>query len=273
MTTDEIMRLALGLVRWEDIPDDCAIFHPGTNIQRVLIGIDIGAAELKIAKDLGYDCCIAHHPMNQLPNSWKMFERHVDQMVAHGVSQNEALKAVTETLQRMEISGHIVNYDHLRSVARLLEMPFLNIHSPLDERGRQIMQGTIDKMLTSNPNATVGEIIVALGRLDEFKHAETDIRVRMGRRDNRAGRVVFSHACLTNGGYAVATAYFRNGVNTVCYIHIRPEDLARLCEEKLGTLIVTGHIASDSVGINPFIARLRAEGIEVDTFSGIVPAD
>ena len=36
--------------------------------------------------------------------------------------------------------------------------------------------------------------------------------------------------------------------------------------------IVTGHIASDSVGINPYVERLRSEGLDVTTFSGILPA-
>jgi hypothetical protein len=31
-----------------------------------------------------------------------------------------------------------------------------------------------------------------------------------------------------------------------------------------------GHIAGDSVGINPYVAQLRAFGLEVTTFSGII---
>jgi len=35
------------------------------------------------------------------------------------------------------------------------------------------------------------------------------------------------------------------------YIHISPSDLEKLKAEGKGNLIVTGHIASDSLGINP----------------------
>jgi len=270
MTTDDLMQLALEMVRWTEVPGDSAIFRPGKNIRRVLLGIDIGAAELKLAKDLGYDCCIAHHPMSQLMGAWKVYEWHVDQMVAAGVSKHDALQAVTATLTRSEILSHIYNYDHLRSVAALLEMPFLNIHSPCDEIGRRIIQGKIDETLKAKPQATVGDIVDAIGTIGEFRNAETQILVRLGRRENQAGRVVFSHAALTNGGAAVANAYFKHGTGTVVYIHIAPEELARLQQDNLGNLIVTGHIASDSVGINPYVARLRDAGIEIDTFSGIV---
>jgi len=37
-----------------------------------------------------------------------------------------------------------------------------------------------------------------------------------------------------------------------------------------GDFIVTGHVASDSVGINPFIDELESWGIEVITYGGIV---
>jgi len=55
----------------------------------------------------------------------------------------------------------------------------------------------------------------------------------------------------------------------VVYIHISPADLAKLKADGVGNLIVTGHIASDSVGINPLIDRLEENGIAVTTI-GIV---
>ncbi len=33
---------------------------------------------------------------------------------------------------------------------------------------------------------------------------------------------------------------------------------------------MTGHIASDSVGINPYVDRLRREGLQVTTASGVL---
>jgi len=55
------------------------------------------------------------------------------------------------------------------------------------------------------------------------------------------------------------------------YIHIRPVDLEKLKAEKMGNLIVTGHIASDSVGINPLIHKLEKRNVSV-TRVGIVPS-
>jgi len=41
--------------------------------------------------------------------------------------------------------------------------------------------------------------------------------------------------------------------------------LEKLRAENMGNLIVTGHIASDSVGINPFIHELEEASISVAT--------
>ena len=56
------------------------------------------------------------------------------------------------------------------------------------------------------------------------------------------------------------------------YIHISDADLTKLRVDGVGNLIVTGHMASDSVGINPFVAELRKRSVKVDTIGGIIPA-
>ncbi len=78
-----------------------------------------------------------------------------------------------------------------------------------------------------------------------------------------------SHGAGTNGGYEIAKTYFKYGIGTVVYIHIRPRDLEKLKAERRGNLMVTGHIASDSVGINPLIHELEKRNVSV-TRIGIV---
>jgi hypothetical protein len=51
---------------------------------------------------------------------------------------------------------------------------------------------------------------------------------------------------------------------------VSPADLDRLRADRKGNLIVTGHIVSDSVGINPFLRELENRGITVTTL-GVVP--
>lgn len=62
-------------------------------------------------------------------------------------------------------------------------------------------------------------------------------------------------------------------MDTVVYIHIDYGELQRLRAEGRGNLIVTGHLAGDSLGFTPFIAELRKRGVEVTTFSGAIEPD
>jgi methionine aminopeptidase len=143
----------------------------------------------------------------------------------------------------------------------------MNIHTPLDEVGRRIMSKKINGRIRED--STVQEIIHALEELPEFKGAVTEIKIRLGKPENRAGKVVVSHGAGTNGGYEIARTYFSHGIGTVIYIHISAGDLAKLKNDSAGNLIVTGHIASDSVGVNPFIHKLEEKDISVTTI-GVV---
>jgi hypothetical protein len=176
---------------------------------------------------------------------------------------------VAEKIEMMRISSQAANYDHVVSVAKMLNMPFLNIHQPLDELGRRAMQDNIDETLL-NPAATLSDVVKGLYNIREYQVARTDIEILVGQPNTPAGRVVVAHGAYTNGGYDVANAYYEAGVDTVVYIHIGYGDYARLKKEAKGNLIVTGHIASDAVGINPFVQELEERGVQVTAISGII---
>ena len=272
--TDRLMSIALEMSNLKEVPGDSAVFHPGGPIQRLLFGIDIRSAELKIAKDLGFDGAISHHPIGgrAMLRFHEVLWRHADQMVAAGVPRETARRTIEAMAENRRIVNSTANYDHDPSIARLLDLPFLNIHTPLDEIGRARMAAVAG---TLGEEARVSDLCTALyDGFGEFRHAGTDIEVRAGRAESRLGRIAFSHGAGTNGGFAVAKAYFDHGVDTLVYIHCRPDEAQRIEAEYDGTknLVVTGHIASDSIGINPYIDRLREIGIDVTPVSGIVPA-
>jgi hypothetical protein len=224
-----------------------------------------------MARQLGYHAVIAHHPAGYAGPFWDVYYLHVGQMVAAGVPQDVAEAAVAARIEGFKAASQRENYDHTASVARLLEIPFLNIHSPLDEVGRRIMQRTANEQLAHKPDSTVADVRDALMRLPEYAAARTRMQNPLGDWDAPAGKVVVSHGAYTNGGYLVAHAYLTHGVDTICCIHFPLEDAQRLASEGVrGNILVMGHIAGDSVGINPYVAQLRAFGLEVTTFSGII---
>ncbi len=270
--TDEIMNLALEMGEMNHTPGDSAIYVKGTELKRVMFGIDIGAAELLLARQLGCDGVIAHHPAGGSAklNFPEVLTRHVELMVEHGVSTPVARDAIQPMLTRALLRSQTENFDHVPSVARLLEMPFLNVHLPLDELGRRMMVDTIETHLeTLEQPPLVQDAIDALNSMPEFAEALTRIMVPVGAVDRPLGRIAVVHGAGTNGGYSVARAYFEAGINSVLYIHVAPDEAQRLRNDTNGNLIVSGHIASDMVGINPFVAKLEESGVEVIRMSGL----
>jgi len=257
LNTQEIMELSLGLAELKEVPEDSTIYVKGDNIRKVLLGIDVSISELLLAKRLGYDAVIAHHPQGELAliNFHEVFKRHIQQMIKSGIPKDEAEIAVRKKLHSLEVQGHSRNYSQTVDAAKLLKMPFLNIHTPLDEVGRRIMDEQIKRR--TGRNSTVQDVVYALDELTEFRNAATDVKIRLGKAEDLAGEVVVSHGAGTNGGYEIAKTYFKHGINTVVYIHISPVDLEKLQACGSGNLVVTGHIASDSVGINPLIHELE----------------
>ncbi|TAH63996.1 MAG: hypothetical protein EWM50_00610 [Gottschalkiaceae bacterium] len=269
MNTNEIMKLALDMSGFDYIPADSEIYVEGKGIKKILFGIDIDSSDLYYAKANGYDAVIAHHPQASIINAHEVYKDHVKVMNKYGVPEEAAQKAIEDKYEMLKISAMSANYDSTISVAKMLNMPFLNIHQPLDEIGRRLMQDKVDQAC-KDENATLEDVIKALSSFKEMQVARTKVELLIGDENGKAGKTVVAHGTYTNGGYDVANAYFENGVNTVVYIHITYPDYIRLKKENKGNLIVSGHIASDAVGINPFVEALREKGLEVTTVKGII---
>ena len=272
LSTTEIMALALEMAGMTRMPGDSAIYVEGAGLRRVLFGIDIGPAELMLARQLGCDGVIAHHPAggSATLSFPEVLTRQVELMVEHGVPVEAARDAIQPMVLRRILGAQAANFDRVPSVARYLELPFLNVHLPLDEVGRRLMVQQIDTHLgTLDREPLVQDAVDALMQLPEFAHAPTRIMVPVGAIDRPLGKLAVVHGAGTNGGAAVARAYFDAGIGTVLYIHVAPEQADLLRKDGRGNLIVSGHIASDLVGINPFVAALESHGLEVLRVSGL----
>jgi len=201
-----------------------------------------------------------------------VFAKHASILTSHGVPKEAADAAVREMQEEREPRVHAENYDHLPSMARMIGIGLMCIHNPCDEIGRRLMDEALRAQLPEKPR--VRDAVAVLESMPEFRSALTHIVVRMGTTDHPLGKWAVHHGAGTNGGVPVARAAFDHGIDTVFYIHIDAGALRRLWEaygrEGPRNLVVTGHVASDSIGINVLVRELRARGLRVDTYSGIV---
>lgn len=266
--TKKIMRVGLELAGWKKMPADSAVHVKGSNIRKVLIAIDVGTAELMLARQLGCDAVIAHHPIGIAHvNFYKVFDRHVDFMVEHGVPKKTAREAVEKLKERVATRNHADIYSDVVGAAKALCMPLVNVHQPCDEYMRQVIM----KAIKSGRTEYVSDIVRSISKIPEFKRAATRVEVKLGSKKSRAGRWALVVAAGTNGGYHIAKAYLQHGVSTVIYLHVDYGELTKIREDRLGgSLVVMGHLAGDSIGLNGLAERLEDLGIETVRI-GILP--
>jgi hypothetical protein len=164
------------------------------------------------------------------------------------------------------------NYNRVVDVARLIGVPLGNIHLACDILGRDAIVELL--RARDRDGATVADAIGWLGEFSEMEAALTRPEAWIGDVDQPLGRWTVAMAGGTNGGYDVFREYWRAGVDTILAMHIAEDDLGRLSAEALDgkALIVTGHMATDSIGINRVIGALEADGVTVTRTSGVIPS-
>ncbi len=272
MNTQDIMNIALKLANLSEIPGDSAILVPGENIKKVLVGVDMGTAEILLAKELGVDCVIGHHPVGGTARTEfiSVMDNQITRMVNAGVPINKAEKALAIKKGKVERGGHSRNYDQAHSAARLLNMPLVSIHTPTDLLAERTVQAAIDKKVADLPKAKVQDLIDALMEMPEYQKTLSGPVVRVGKNTSYAGKPYVLMAGGTGGGPDVLKCYFEAGIGTLITMHMPEEEIKVLKEQNIGNVLVAGHMASDSVGINVFLKALEDQGVEVIRMSGVV---
>jgi len=272
MNTKDLMNTALKVAKLDVMPPDTNIIVTGENIKKVLIGIDMETPELLLARELGYDCVISHHPKADscIVDFAKVLDVQIDRMVKSGVPINKAQKALKKKQATVDLSHHASNYDRVSSAARLLNMPYLNIHVPADFITEEIVQSRLSKVFNDKPKIKLKDIINELNSWEYYQEKIAQPIIRVGSENDYAGKIEVLMAGGTNGGIDVFKAYFEAGVGTIIAMHV-PEDVKKaVIEQNIGNIIIAPHMPSDSIGLLEIVKAWRKEGFEVTCMSGIV---
>ncbi|MBI1981972.1 MAG: NGG1p interacting factor NIF3 [Candidatus Levybacteria bacterium] len=246
-----------------------------TKVKKVLAGIDIDVGEVLLAdrlnqKGKGIDLLIGHHPHGAaLASLDEVMDLQVDLMASFGVSVNVAEALLKERIS--QVKRRLGPANHFQSVdaARLLEIPFLVIHTVWDNLGCDF----ISNYLKKKDLETVGEVLEALENLPEFEEAKrgkAGPRITSGNEKNRAGKVVVSgFTGGTEGSKLMYEKLAQAGVGTIVEMHMSEEHFEEAKKHHLN-VIVSGHMASDSIGANIFLDALERKGIAVIPCSGLI---
>lgn len=275
MKMKEMLQIALDLCGLEEMPEDSGVVYDNEKeITKVLAGIDMTQTELLIAKQLGFDCVAQHHP-NGIVNkdaSALLARDHMAKMIAMGVPAPQAQKLAYGRIGKMKQGMHGRNRDQMGSIAKLLDMNNLALHTPADICAENFTQKLLDDLSARKPNCTCGDIIDELLTVREYQGAllgqEPDIWV--GNRDSIAGKI-----CVCMYGVGAPTAEEYNamadaGVGTFVTMHATQEVIEGVRKHNKANLVIAGHMSSDSLGFNQILDAWEAKGIEIVRINGII---
>src|SRR5437879_5848895 len=163
------MAMANRLAGCAETPPDSEVYLDG-EVRRVFVGIDVDVGELLLARRLGVDGVIAHHPIGSharlgLP---AVIERHEAQMRVAGIPEPLAHEMMLARQRPVAHGLHTTNYDRVVDAAQLLEMPLMNIHLAADIVVRRFFIDVVTRVVDGETTMVVVVLTVriALPQMD-----------------------------------------------------------------------------------------------------------
>ena len=233
------------------------------NIKRVMVGIDIDPAEIMMARYLSnhnpknpIDAIICHHPIGKtLADLGEVMPVMIDLMHSHGVPVNVAEGILRERIEQVERGLHADNHYRVVDAAKLLDVNLMNVHTPADNLAAQF----VEKEIAKKKPEYVSEVMEALLEIPEYsEYAKRSggPKIFSGGEQNRAGKIA---ALEFAGGTSYNSKMYQKladaGIGTIISMH-QSEENRKEAQAAHINVIVAGHLASDSIGMNLFLDEL-----------------
>ena len=239
---------------------------------RLMWGIDITPAEILMAdrlreKGQRIDAVVAHHPLGRSRNIFpEVMWMQTDIFSGYGVPIN-----VTEALMKPRMDDVLRgvmgdNFNRSAEAAELFNIPLFNVHAAADNMVQEYIE---DHLWAAEPR-TVGDVIDILMKEPEFRDfakLNDPPRPLVGSRDSRCGKVIAKMTGGTSAPDGMYAELAKAGVGTIVCMHM-PESGVKACRENHINVVISGHMASDSLGVNLICDEWEKHGIEVVGFSG-----
>jgi len=260
---------------WNPYADTRLSFgDPETKIKKLIWGIDIGTGEVVLVDRLNekggnISAIVGHHPLGLAKTPFpEVMSMQSDMYHSAGVPIN-----VAESLmdKRMDVIHRAVmpsNYNQSVDAARLLNIPIMNIHTPTDN----MVQRFLEDLFKKEGPKYVGDVIDLLMTIPEYKEASrqnSPPEIIAGKKKGRAGKIMFKMTGGTSGPKEIYEKMSQAGVGTAVGMHF-PEDHIDEAKKHNINIVIAGHMASDSLGINLIADLWEKKGIETIPFSGLI---
>lgn len=246
--------------RWQYADSAILFGRPDAEIKKALVGIDIHIGELLLADKLrktdGIDLVISHHPEGRaLAHFYEVMNLQVDILGRVGIDPKVAKQLIEE--RYLEVQRKTLPVNHMRAVdaARLLNLPFICLHTPADNHVYFFLR----RLFKKNRPDRLKDIIEILETIPEYKQARKNNagpRIILGNPRGYVGKIFLEMTGGTEGSKNSFAKLANKGIRTLVSMHLSEEHFRKVKESNLN-VVIAGHISSDTFGLN-----LLLDGIE-----------
>jgi len=156
-------------------------------------------------------------------------------------------------------------------MAKLLKIDFMCVHTPADNLGANFLVKLFKQK--AKDMETVGDVMDLLKTIPEYQAAmkmKAGPMIVSGHEDSHAGKIIITEFTGgTEGAKDIYEKMSHYGIGTVIGMHMSEKN--RVEAEKYHiNVVIAGHMASDSLGMNLLLDELEKKGIEVVPTSGLI---
>jgi len=245
---------------------DTRILH-GTGseeIKTALVGIDMEMAEILLADRLSakgnrIDLIISHHPSGKaFANFYEVMRMQAGILNKFGVPINIAEGLLEGRIKEVERRLSPANHTRAVDVARLLDIPFMCVHTPADN----MVAGYLQKLFDRKRPDTLDDVMKLLKDIPEYREAAKNNagpRILLGSGERSAGKIFVDMTGGTEGAKDIFESLVNSGVSTIVGMHLT-EDHRKEAEKRHMNVVIAGHISSDNLGVNLILDAVQKKG-------------
>lgn len=248
---------------------------PNEEIKTIIVGIDMEGPEILTADRLNkngesIDLVMAHHPEG---GAWARFYDVMHLQVAMlrkmGIPAEVGKRLLDDRIG--EVERAVAPANHFRSVdiARLLDIPFMCVHTPADNHVSSYLQRLFDQKRPKK----LAHLVDLLKKIPEYADGvkkNAGPRILIGDGDKKAGRIFVDMTGGTEGSKKVFPRLSQAGIGTIVAMHLSEEHFKNAKDEGIN-VVIAGHIASDTLGLNLVLDELeKVDEINLIPCSGFV---
>ncbi|HLA51506.1 MAG TPA: NGG1p interacting factor NIF3 [Thermodesulfobacteriota bacterium] len=246
--------------------------EPDRDIKTVLAGIDMEVGEVLLADRLRnsgrpIDLIISHHPEGMaMAALYEVMDMQSGILLKYGVPINVAEDIMSDRIK--EVERRLLPANHTRAVdaAKLLDMPFMCIHTPADNAVANYLQKVFDE---KKPDY-ISDIIDILKDIPEYKDAVNEKagpKVVVGSEKRKTGNIFVDMTGGTGGSKDIYEKLSIAGIGTIVGMHIG-EDHKKEAEKHHVNVVIAGHMSSDNLGVNLLFDDIFEKSVEIVAASG-----